>query len=317
MTFIASVKARDGVAIVADSLVTTSKLVVDWETYNNYLQRYRAKHGGHQEFLPVEEITKLFDYQLSHTQDFGSKLIQYDEFTAITLSGAAGINGRTVEQIVQAIPRGSVYARKGHLAKIEELCFHVVDQIKLHLTRFPFDGVKMIITHFDPSRCETVLHEVVFNKASLETLKDAEFEFYHLQDHSSQSIVCAGQNRISERILHGELANMRVWREVTKTILIEFALDHGINEISPTYFEDKLSLPRLLDMLPHKDIPIRHLKALSLQQAVNLAWLLMKIEVELQEYTKTIPTVGGVIKLVVIDKRGFRFIKGEEIIHPI
>lgn len=58
------------------------------------------------------------------------------------------------------------------------------------------------------------------------------------------------------------------------------------------------------------------LKQLSIQQAVNLAFLLMKVEIEFQQYTKDIPAVGGVIKIATIDKNGFKFIGGNDIKVP-
>jgi len=56
------------------------------------------------------------------------------------------------------------------------------------------------------------------------------------------------------------------------------------------------------------------LRDLSLQQAVDLASLLMRIEIDIQKYTENIPSVGGVIKLAVIDADGFRYIAGNEIV---
>lgn len=59
-----------------------------------------------------------------------------------------------------------------------------------------------------------------------------------------------------------------------------------------------------------------NLSDLSLQQAVDLASLLMRLEVDFQKYTRNIPTVGGVIKLAVIDEKGFRFILGDTVEPP-
>ena len=62
------------------------------------------------------------------------------------------------------------------------------------------------------------------------------------------------------------------------------------------------------------DMKINRLADLSLQQAVDLASLLMKIEINFQKYTENIPTVGGVVKLAIINKDGFKFISGNEIL---
>jgi hypothetical protein len=65
-----------------------------------------------------------------------------------------------------------------------------------------------------------------------------------------------------------------------------------------------------------EDIKINKLTELSLQQAVDLSCLLMKIEIDIQKYTENIPTVGGVIKIATIDASGFRFVSGNEIVIP-
>ncbi len=55
------------------------------------------------------------------------------------------------------------------------------------------------------------------------------------------------------------------------------------------------------------------LRELSLQQSVDLACLLMRIERDIQKYTENIPTVGGNVKVAIIDDKGFRFLAGHEL----
>ncbi len=64
------------------------------------------------------------------------------------------------------------------------------------------------------------------------------------------------------------------------------------------------------------DVKITQLTDLSLQQAVDLAGLLMSLEIDIQKYTENVPTVGGAIKLAVIDKKGFCFVLGDSIVGP-
>jgi hypothetical protein len=47
-----------------------------------------------------------------------------------------------------------------------------------------------------------------------------------------------------------------------------------------------------------------------------MAYLLLKMEITFQASTETIPTVGGRIKIAVIDKHGFRYITGHNILKP-
>ncbi len=65
-----------------------------------------------------------------------------------------------------------------------------------------------------------------------------------------------------------------------------------------------------------KEVKLFQLLELSLQQAVTLACLLMNVEIEFQKYTEKIPTVGGVIKLAIINKEGFNFLSGDDVKTP-
>jgi hypothetical protein len=58
------------------------------------------------------------------------------------------------------------------------------------------------------------------------------------------------------------------------------------------------------------------IRDLSLQEAVDLAYLLLKVEMDFQRYTQDIPTIGGVIKVATIDHRGYIDICGNSIISP-
>ena len=48
-----------------------------------------------------------------------------------------------------------------------------------------------------------------------------------------------------------------------------------------------------------------------MQEAIDLAALLMALVRDFQKYTEDIPSVGGQIKLAIIDSQGFRFIDGD------
>ena len=69
--------------------------------------------------------------------------------------------------------------------------------------------------------------------------------------------------------------------------------------------------------LIQKDIFYIKFRELSVQEAVDLAALLIKIVMEIQIYTEKIPTVGGLIRLAVITKeKGFEWVSGDKIIVP-
>jgi hypothetical protein len=87
MTFIASVVARDGVAIIADSLVTTVRPVLDLGDFLAFVERKASNRDDAQ--IDVAELYDLFENRASHTRDFEDKIFQYDSHTAITTAGNA------------------------------------------------------------------------------------------------------------------------------------------------------------------------------------------------------------------------------------
>jgi hypothetical protein len=65
-----------------------------------------------------------------------------------------------------------------------------------------------------------------------------------------------------------------------------------------------------------EDMKMFQISQLSLQQAVDLACLLMRLEVDFQSYTRNIPTVGGIVKLATIDENGFKWLSGRDVSKP-
>jgi hypothetical protein len=99
MTFIASVIAKKGVAIIADSLVTSSRPVIEYEDFANYIKK-KAENKDKEIKIEPKEIIELFKTKASHTKDYEEKLFKYDDYTAITTAGAANINGKKIEVII-------------------------------------------------------------------------------------------------------------------------------------------------------------------------------------------------------------------------
>jgi len=127
-------------------------------------------------------------------------------------------------------------------------------------------------------------------------------------------VVCDGQNRISERILFGEIDFfIDITPKIIDKVIEKLKIPSGkipFDFVKNFMSDAKSFLPSQF----YDDMKINRLADLSLQQAVDLASLLMKIEINFQKYTENVPTVGGVIKLGIIDKDGFKFISGNEIL---
>ncbi|MCU0469031.1 MAG: hypothetical protein MUF58_10540 [Arcicella sp.] len=316
MTFIASVIARDGVAVIADSLVTSSKQVIE---LNDFLKFVESKTNGATEIpITVEELYQLFRSKDSHTKDYEEKLFQYDKYTAVTTAGNAIINKKRIREIIESKvllneQAKLEYEKLSIHEKLLDFCEYIENELKNHLNNeYSVGRTIFIITHFDKESKKTVIYKIETNECTKDDLNNIGFKFVNIPEPETFKVVCDGQNRISENILFGGIGNMyQVTVSTIRKIKNDFKL--GDELINTEYINSVIKevMPLIDD-----DIHITKLSELSLQQAVDLASLLMKIEIDFQKYTTNIPTVGGVIKIATINKDGFKFVSGNEIIKP-
>ncbi len=129
-----------------------------------------------------------------------------------------------------------------------------------------------------------------------------------------QTVVYDGQYGITEGILYGfyfKLLNLipQLIPIITKTLDIT---DYELSQEKLL----KISEEILAVSDIQQDLKILKLGELSLQQAVDLSCLLLRVEMDFQKYTEDIPTVGGQVKLAVVDKKGFRYISCDEVLAP-
>ncbi|HEY0175712.1 MAG TPA: hypothetical protein VGC08_05000, partial [Pedobacter sp.] len=78
MTFIASVIAKEGIAIVADSFGTTMEHSLNEKIFLDYLAEADDKEN-----IPVKDLVSLFEKRPSHTRNYVDKLFKFDEFSAV------------------------------------------------------------------------------------------------------------------------------------------------------------------------------------------------------------------------------------------
>ncbi len=318
MTFIASVIAKEGVAVIADSLVTTSQPVLDYSTFHRYLIE-QAKDIPNEISLEAKEIAQLFIMKPSYTKDYEDKLYMYDKFTAITTAGSASINDKRIKKLIkEAINKFKPTGRNSDTnikEKLEQLKAYITAEVKKYLAKNSrINETVMLITSYAPSSNKTTIHKLSVNTANQEFLNDEEFVFVEVEKIPEHiKVVCDGQNRMAERILLGDFSAAF---DLIPKIVARVAKDFDLPE-------DRVGEDYLISVLEDVNITgeqmldgakINKLTGLSLQQAVDLANLLMKMEIDIQKYTENIPTVGGVVKLAVIDDDGFRFISGNTII---
>lgn len=321
MTFIASVIARGGIAVVADSFVTSTQRII---TERDFFDLLKSKSSNSQNKITLipEEITKLFKIKPSHTRDYENKLFMYDKYTAITTSGMAAINNRRIEEIIcdkidNNNKKKATYRNKSIKQKVNDLCDFLTEEVKKHINKYSYiNSIRFIISHFDKKNNKAMIFRANIIPSSKEDLTKADYKFIESKEAASyEKVVCDGQNRISEGVLYG---NVFILFDLIPKLVDRITKDFNINsnKIPKNYIGNLLKDKNIITKSYWDDIKLFKLKDLSLQQAVDLACLLMNIEIDFQKYTETIPTVGGVIRLAVINDKGFKYISGDDIVEP-
>jgi hypothetical protein len=320
MTFIASVVAKKGVVIIADSLVTTEKPILQYQDFSRFLKAQPTPKRGKLK-LTVEQILNLFEVQPSYTKDYQEKLFRYTNNIAITIAGSAWINDKKIEVIIEeaikTLKPGAIPSKKTVEQKVEEFKQFILEQAKQHIEKF--EGISttvFIFTSYAKATHETKIYKIFINRTSKAILKKRpDFEIVSsMEQPADYKVVCEGQNRISERILFGDIdLILHLIPRIAEKIIKDYAIDPS--KIPKDYVTNLTHDKDLLTDQFFEDIKMYKIKELSIQQAYDLACLLMRIERDIQKYTQNIPTVGGVVKIAKIDDSGFEFITGDGINH--
>ncbi len=119
MTFIASVIAKNGVAIIADSIVTTSQPIIEYSDFIHFFEE-KSKEAKDAIKLDPHEIINLFNSRPHHTKDYEQKLFMYDQFTAVTTAGAAILNDQKIVDIIEKIIGIN---KKNRIQDLTRFCF--------------------------------------------------------------------------------------------------------------------------------------------------------------------------------------------------
>lgn len=317
MTFIASVAAKRGVAIIADSLVTSQQGVLSFNNYLNYIQKKVEETGEQDVQISANDLIALFRQEPSFTKDFEDKLLRINNYSCLTTCGSAYINRKSISSITEEfVAENHEVLQRDNISPEDIIIMvknHFNREISLHIeTGYDLGNFVLILTHYDNFRKITT-----FKKVFTEYLSalDTDPEVNYFNDYPSiGNVICDGQNKISDSILFGFSNDMYFkFADILRIGLDKLGLDENL--LTPEILTQVSSDQRFLD-LAFSDMQIDNLNDLSLQQAVDLASLLMRLEVDFQKYTKNIPTVGGLIKLAVIDDDGFRFLSGNKLEVP-
>lgn len=316
MTFIASVIAREGVAIVADSFVTAQERSLDEEKLIDFI----GKRGGKRKSVSFAELASLFENRPSYTRNYMDKLIPFGTKSAFTTTGQAYINKKLIKDIVNDIATKMVVDSPQYSIRlIEDILQEFCDLIKVevtdHLKDNGLSNTSFIFSHYNILLDKPQIFTININRADKGDDISAIKDFVSFEEKSFLKIVTDGQDSFVDRLIFGSL-----YRRAfdVKQIFLDFVL----KKVKPKAAKKK----EIIDCIEHidflketvqSDVFSIQFRELSLQEAVDFASLLMKIVMDIQVYTEKIPTVGGLIRLAIISKeKGFEWLSGDKIIKP-
>jgi hypothetical protein len=312
MTFIASVIAKDGVAIVADSFVTTLDWSIEWDDFKDYVNKKPENS------IDIDEIKALFKQKASHTRNYTEKLFQFCTHSAISTAGMAFLNDKPIKQIVSEFEGMHKALPNYEQVPIEDILNSFVStlrvEIESHIEKYGYiDQTDFIFSHFNLSLGQPQIFKIEIPKTKKDEIKAGGENFVKFTDQTNIKIVTDGQDTMIDRLLFGSLYK-NGWLQY---YLADKICTHlNVKKKTKDKVHEYLDNENLLEPLIRDEIDYVKRRPLSLQEAVDFAALLVRIVINIQAYTEKIPTVGGVIKLAVIDKNGYENINGHEIIKP-
>lgn len=237
-------------------------------------------------------------------------------------TGSAYINGKEIKDIINSIAaemqsdKGAYDALKID-EKLSQLCDKIKKEILEHLTKYNYSPTNFIFSHFNRNENRPQVFIIRTRKADKDTFdpdKDKD-DLISFEERSHLKIITDGQDLFVDRLIFGSL-----YTNITD--VKSGCINYIVDKFKPTDEEktkiiDEIQHIDFLKTVVTDDVFYVKFRDLSLQEAVDLAALLIKIVMDIQIYTEKIPTVGGVIRLAVISKqKGFDWISGDEIIRP-
>lgn len=313
MTFIASVIAKEGVAIVADSFVTTVEHSIDRKDFIDYLSKSKTKKS-----IPISDLIDLFQRRASHTRNYADKLFQFDDYSAIATAGSAYINGTEIKDLVKLIATEMQVDQVVYYARdiediLKDFCERVKKEVLEHLKKYNCGETDFIFSHFNRAKNEAQIFLIKIKQLSKDRYNPADPEIVTYSDRTHLKILTDGQDGFVDRLIFGSLYT-------NTTQIKKHFLDYILKTCKPKGAKRKEIVETVnefafLETIVSEDVFSIKFRQLSLQEAVDLAALLIKIIMDIQVYTEKIPTVGGLIRLAVIHKEtGFSWISGDKIL---
>lgn len=320
MSFIAAVTARKGVAIIADSLEKPElpvarlsdpfdRAAFDPVGVSCLDQPYIGFRDENDEAgLLLSPAERLYVEQF-HTEDHSEKIFQFDRFTALIMIGITSVNDKSMGELIEEFKETS--GNTGELAgkapaKLGRFCNFLNAQIRVHLDHYKYIGRSvLILTCYDHQTMHTHICRIRIREYTYDCLGwcDSFVSAKYIQD----KIVCYGQYQISRSILRGfDLGDSRSLPQLVKNVLKRL---RSPDQHLPGKFIHLITTDPFYRFLLSNNLKTINISDLSLQKAIDLASLLMRLEVDYFTLTRTSPKVGGAIQLAAIDGGGFQFVR--------
>jgi hypothetical protein len=313
MSFIATVSAGKGFAMIADSLEIPELPLPEFTLFadNVHSSYYQESE---------EDIFRLQNQSLSSPlqrseaeqlcrEDHAEKLFQIDPFSAIAAARIISINDKGLYDLLEEFKEGwqeQDHSSRGFAAKLNGLCDFINREIKLHLKNYGYlNGNVLIIAHYDVHTMSTNTFKIRIRDRHYDSPQYSD-SFLLLQQKFSK-ILINGSTHISKAfLLWFERAQVR---DVSRQVRNIIKRIHSVDNRLPGEFIHTLKHDRFYQFLLSPDYKKIDIANLSVQQAIDLASMLIQLEIDYYRFKKVEAKVGGVIRLAVVDKEGFRFIE--------
>lgn len=313
MTFIASIIAKEGIAIIADSFGTTMEQSLD----KNKLLEYINK-AEYEKNMPINELSGLFTKKPSYTRNYVDKLFKFGDFSAITFTGAIYINGKEIKEIIRSIAIDLLVDTPSYKAKdisiiLEEFCEKLRSEVIQHGKVHDLTSTQFIFSHFNTSEGISQIFLIEVKGIVKDIFQENDPNLIVCQDQTYLGIVTNGQNTFVDRLLFGSLIDHIA--DVKSEIINKVVRILNLNDVNKKVLTQSINDADFLKQMVVDDIFSIKFRELNLQEALDLAALFIKIVIDIQVYTEKIPTVGGLIKLAYIhEEKGFNWISGHNLI---
>jgi 20S proteasome alpha/beta subunit len=316
MTFIASVVARDGIAVIADSLVTSEEPVITLENFRNFLEEKKIDIKKPTS-ISSDDLRSLFEFKPSYTRDFAEKLFPFDKHTIITTSGLAVLNNKVIKNLIEGFQYLYEQEKNKNIDSfLNGFKQFLKNECSEHIEKHNFvSRTSFIISHYNEEEKKFQIFHVSINPTSKSELeKNKDLDFIIINDATWMKAVFDGQSRIAFKLMFGSLYESI--GTIVDTIVHSVCEKLGekdvgkMDQITSNIIDEGVLLNEIKD-----DLDYQKIRELSLQEAIDYANLLMNLVMEFEKYTAKIPTVGGQIKLVALTKDGIKYIKGFEYHH--